>query len=733
MLRLLTTFLFVELGLVAQTDVPTYHNDNARTGQYRAETLLTPLNVKAGSFGKRMSRPVDGAVYAQPLYMRRVKIDGKGLHNVVFVATEHNSVYAFDADDASGSNADALWHVNFLDPEHGVTAVPYQDVSCGAIQPELGIIGTPVVDVNAGTIYLIAETKESGDQYIFRLHALDVINGAERTGSPVVIQPPDFVSRAHKQRGALLLVNGMVYSTWSSHCDKGLYHGWILAHDATTLSLRGVFNSTPGGNGGSFWNGGAGPSADSDGYIYAVVANGDFDAGVGGSKYGNAVLKLSPAPNLAVAGYFAPFNEEVLNGADLDLGSSGALLLPDEAGSSSHPHLLFTGGKEGRIYLLDRDHLGGAQTGSDASALASVPFSQNALLGMGAYINGSIYVGPQYSTLQAFSVAQATLGQAASASATTNTGLIGATPSVSANGTKNNLVWIVSTDEGGTLRAYDAADLKQVYDSNQQPADTILGYVEFVVPTIADSKVFVGTLYSLEVFGLIYEDPPAITAVTNAASFATDAVSPGSLISIFGTGLSPVVSTAPALPLPISMADVSVTVNGVAAPLLYVSPGQINAEVPFAIAPGRAMLKVRVGGSASPPTAVNVIASAPGVFADGAGQAAALNVDGSRNGPETPAAAQSFVSVFFTGQGAVSSPQDDGVAPTGLVKATGVPIFATVGGTTAEVQFVGLAPTYSGLAQMNLRVPALPSGTYPMVITIAGEASKPTTISVTGP
>ncbi|MEO8663155.1 MAG: hypothetical protein ABI693_32155 [Bryobacteraceae bacterium] len=733
MLRLLTTFLFVELALIAQTDVSTYHNDNGRTGQYRFETLLTPLNVKAGSFGKRMSHVVDGAIYAQPLYMRRVKIDGKGLHNVVFVATAHNSVYAFDADDASGSNAGALWHVSFLDPEKGVTTVPFQDVNCGVIQPELGIIGTPVVDVNSGTIYLIAETKESGNQYVFRLHALDVRNGTERTGSPVVIQPPDFVSRAHKQRGALLLVNGMVYSAWTSHCDRGLYHGWIFAHDATTLSLRGTFNSTPGGNGGSFWNGGAGLSADSDGYIYGVVANGDFDAGAGGSNYGNAVLKLSPAPNLSVAGYFAPFNGDVLNGADLDLGSSGALLLPDEAGSSSHPHLLFTGGKEGRMYLLDRDHLGGAQTGTDVSALASLPFSKNPLLGIGAYINGTIYVGPQYSTLQAFSVAQATLGQAASASATTNTGLIGATPSVSANGTKNSVVWIVSTDENGTLRAYDAVDLKQLYDSNQQTADTIAGYIEFGVPTIADSKVYVGTQYSIEVFGLTNRNPPAVAAVTNAASFATDAVSPGSLISIFGTGLSPVAATASVLPLPISLTDVSVSINGVAAPLLYVSPGQINAQVPFAIATGRATLKVRVSGAESPLTTINVRASAPGVFADETGQSAVLNADGTRNGPGNPAAAQSIVSVFFTGQGSVSSQQDDGAAPAGLVNATGSPISATIGGTSVEIQFAGLAPTYAGLAQMNLRVPVIASGTYPLVISIAGNASKPTTVSVAAP
>lgn len=732
MLRLLIAFVIAELAVMAQADVPTYHNDNARTGQYLAEILLTPSNVKAGSFGKRFTHRVDGAVYAQPLYMRRVKIAGKGFHDVVFVATAHNSVYAFDANDASGSNAAPLWQVSFLDPEHGVTAVPFQDVNCGVIQPELGILGTPVLDVQAGTLFLIAETKESGSQYFFRLHAVDVTNGTERTGSPVVIQPPGFVPLAHKQRGALLLVNGVIYSPWSSNCDLGAYHGWILAHDAATLSLRGVFNSTPGGNGGSFWNAGAGPSADSVGYIYAVTANGDFDAGVGGSKYGNAALKLSPAPDLSVATYFAPFNVDLLNANDLDLGSSGALLLPDEAGSAGHPHLLFTGGKEGRIYLLDRDNMGGAQTGTDANALASLPISSNPLLGMGAYFNGMVFVGPQNSTLQAFSVAGGTLSSAPSAAAPTSAGSLGATPSVSANGNKNGVVWLFSTDESGTLRAYDATDLKQLYDSNQQASDSMIGYAEFGVPTIADGKVYVGTLFALEVFGLVDSKAPAIASVTNAASFAADAISPGSLISIFGTGLSVVTAASSGPPLPISLGDVSVYVNGSAAPLLYISPGQINAQVPFGIAPGPATIKVRAGNAVSPDTAINIRATAPGVFAGATGQAAVLNMDGSRNGPGNPAAGQSVVSVYFTGQGSVSSPQEDGIAPAGLVTASGSPISATIGDTAAEIQFAGLAPTYAGVGQMNLKIPPLASGTYPLVITFAGAASKPTTISVAG-
>ncbi len=726
MLRCLLAILFGELAIMAQMDVPTYHNDNARTGQYLAEALLTPSNVKAGSFGSRFSHLVDGPIYAQPLYMRRVKITGKGLHNVVFVATAHDSLYAFDADDASGSNADPLWQVSFTDPSHGITAVPYQDVDCPVIQPELGIIGTPVLDVQSGTIYLIAQTKEPGSQYFFRLHALDVTNGTERAGSPVVIQPPGFVPLAHKQRGALLLANGVIYSPWSSHCDRGSYHGWILAHDAATLSLRGVFNSSPEGNGGSFWNGGCGPAADSDGSIYTVSANGDFNASAGGSKYGDAVLKLSPAPNFAVASYFAPFNIDTLNDLDLDLGSSGTLILPDEAGTPQHPHLLFTAGKEGRMYLLDRDHLGGAQTGTDGSALASQPLTDTGLFGIGAYFNNTIYVGPQKSKLHAFSVSGAVLGSTPSASSSETVGTYGAIPSISADHGRNGIVWVLSTEEDGTLRAYDAAHLTQLYDSNQQPADAMYGYAEFSVPTIADGKVFVGTYYTLTVFGLINHDRPEIVKVTNAASFATEAVAPGSIVAIFGSALSSITVTASESPLPISLADVSVAINGAPAPLMYVSPGQINAQVPFGIASGPATLTVRSGPVVSVAAAITIQPAAPGVFA-------VVNADGSRNTPETPAAPNSVASVYFTGQGMVSSPQEDGAAAEGVVRATASPVDVTVGDISTEVPFLGLAPHYAGLAQMNMKIPTLPTGTYPLVINIAGAASKPTMIHIAAP
>src|SRR5690242_7708115 len=317
---LIAALLFGAFSVAAQTGVVTYHNDNARTGQYLSEILLAPANVKPGSFGKRFYLPVDGAVYAQPLYLPRVKIAGKGLRNVLFVATTHDSLYAFDADDNSGANAQPLWQVSFIDPAHGIGPVPAGDVGCQVIWPELGVVGTPVIDAAAGTIYAIAETKQPQNTYVFRLHAIDVTSGAERPGSPVVIQPPGFVPLAHKQRTALLLSKGVVYSSWGSNCDLGNYHGWVLAHDARTLKPAGVFNASPDGNASSFWNAGAGPAADAAGNIYVVSANGDFTAGAGGRDYGDSVLKLAPAPKIAVTDFFTPFNQDTLNLLDVDLG-----------------------------------------------------------------------------------------------------------------------------------------------------------------------------------------------------------------------------------------------------------------------------------------------------------------------------------------------------------------------------------------------------------------------------
>lgn len=711
-----------------QTNVLTYHNDNAHTGQYLNETLLTPFNVNGQHFAQRGFLPTDGHVYAQPLYLSRVKIAGKGLRNVLYVATSHDSMYAFDADAVSTG---PLWMVNFLDQAHGITTPTAKDVGCTVI-PELGIIGTPVIDAASGTIYMIAETREPGNRFVFRLHALDVTSGSERPGSPVEINPGGFDPSSQKQRASLLLSNGVIYSTWSGHCDLGTYHGWVMAHDARTLQLLGVFNVAPEDTGASLWNGGAGPAADADGNIYVVTANGDLNGIFTPGSLDQSVLKLGAAPRLPMLDSFTPFNKSSLNIEDYDLGSSGAVLLPDEAGSREHPHVLFTSGKEGRMYLLNRDALGGMQTGSDTRALASLPFFlSHATFGSAAYFNRAIYVAPEHSPMFKFPVANASLGDGPAAEAPDVIDALGATPSISANGNMQGIVWITVFNDDGKLLAYAASDLRKLYDSNAQPNAPLYVFTEFTAPTIANGKVYVPNLFGVAVYGELPAGAPVVTAVADGAAFSPEALAPGSLISIFGSRLAATTASASAVPLPLSIDDVSVTINDVSAPLLYVSPRQINAQIPYETPAGPVTLTVRALGALSAPVKITLKAAAPALFADPRGQAAAVDPDGTANSPASPAVPGSYVSFFFTGQGPVSAAVEDGDAPSAgsVISATSA-VTATIGGMPAEVQFAGLAPNYPGVGQINLKIPALARGTYPVVINIGGAASNAVQVAV---
>ncbi|MCU1275700.1 MAG: hypothetical protein JWO48_3131, partial [Bryobacterales bacterium] len=308
----------------------------------------------------------------------------------------------------------------------------------------------------------------------------------------------------------------------------------------------------------------------------------------------------------------------------------------------------------------------------------------------------------------------------------------GATPAISSNGVENGIVWIITVEDGGKLLAYDAKDLTLLYDSGAQPEDLMSTYTEFSVPTIADGKVYAGTYYGVAVYGERASDPPTISAVRNAASYST-AIAPGSLVSLFGSGLAPTTARATGTPLPLALADTYVTVNGVVAPLLFVSPQQINAQVPFEIPPGPATVVVRALGAASAPVTVTVRPVAPGVFTDGQGQAAVLNAGGSVNSARNPASSGCIVSVFFTGQGPVATAVEDGAAPAAgqAISATSR-ISATIGGMPVEIPFAGLAPLYAGVAQMNLKIPPLASGVYSLVINIGDEASNAAQLVVSG-
>jgi hypothetical protein len=495
--------------------VLTYHNDNARTGQNLQEQALTPGNVNVSQFGRLFSLPVDGYLYAQPLYVPNVSIGGR-LHNVVYVATEHDSVYAFDADSSSST---PLWHTSFIDPVAGVTTVPSDDVSCDDLVPEIGITGTPVIDATAGILYVAAKTKENGS-YVFRIHALAIASGAEAI-APVEIQATvagtgdgndgnghvAFDPLWAHQRAALLLSNGALYVAFASHCDNGPYHGWVLAYSASTLNLLAAFNATPDGNTGGIWQSGGAPAADAAGNVYVITGNGTFDADVGGSDLGDSFIKLNGG-TLATSDYFTPYNQATLAAADVDLGSGGPLLLPDQA--VGPPHLMLSAGKEGTIYVLDRDTMGHFHSGDDSQIVQSMANELGSLFGTPAYFNNAIYFATGSYGLRAFALSNGQISLLGQGQPTVPYGFPGATPVISANGSADGIVWTLQTDQYDTsgpavLHAYTAADVSvELYNSGQNSTRDDPGpAVKFTVPTVANGKVFVGTQNQLSVYGLL--------------------------------------------------------------------------------------------------------------------------------------------------------------------------------------------------------------------------------------
>ncbi len=737
-------FLLLLTAVRAQVSVLTYHNDLARTGQNLAETTLTPSNVNLKQFGKLFSNALDGQVYAQPLYMPGLAIPNQGTHNVVFVVTEHDSVYAFDADSASMP----LWQLSFINPSAGVTTVPYQNaLNCTQITPEIGITGTPVIDPASTTLYVVAMTMETSGgstAYVHRLHALDVTTGAERPGSPVVIQASvpgtgdrgttvTFIPQNYKARPGLLLLDGVVYTSWSSHCDAGTYHGWIMGYDAKSLAQVTVYNVTPNGGQASFWASGAAPAVDADGNIYIVSGNGNFNGDTGGPDLGESYIKLTASGGLAVADYFTPYNQLQLNNQDLDTGSSGALLLPDSAGSPTHAHLLTSAGKEGRIYLLDRDNMGKFQAGSDSQIVQSLPGAIGGMFSIPAYFNGSVYFSGANDNLKAYSIANAALSAKPTSQSATKFSGLGSVPSVSANGAASGIVWALESSGGGVLRAYDAGNLaNELYDSSQNKARDGLGsYVKYSTPTIANGKVYAGTANSLVVFGLIGPSALPAAGIVNAASFAAGPVAPGSFIALFGQDLAQTVATAGAFPLPVGLGGVSLTINGIPSPLYYVSPSQIDAQVPFEVAPGNATTVLTTGGSALPGVPLTVKAVAPGIFVNASNFALVRNQDGSVNAAANPAPVGSVVTAYGTGQGPVSNPVPTGAAaPDSPLSPVMAGVMATVGGQTAVVSFAGLAPRLVGVFQVNLQIPNLAPGTYPLAITVGGVAANSPLVAV---
>ncbi len=500
-------------------DITTYHVDVARTGLNPNETTLTTSNVTSAQFGLIRTLAVDGHVDAQPLYLSGLTIAGQS-HNVVYVATEHDSVYAFDADTGT-----QLWKTSVL----GSGETTSDDHGCGQITPEIGITSTPVIDRKAGangTIFVVGMTEDSSGHYHQRLHALDVTTGAELSGSPteitatypgtgansssgnVVFDPGQYAERA-----GLLLLNGAIYMGWTSHCDGGAYTGWLMGYSESTLAQTSVLNLTPNGSEGSIWMAGAGLAADSSSNIYFLDANGTFDTTLNASgfpnknDFGNGFIKVSTTgTSLSVADYFETSKTVSESSGDEDLGSGGALVLPDLQDSAGTVHHLAVGaGKDSNIYVVNRDSMGKFNAQNDSAIYQEISGAIGGVYSMPAYFNNTVYYGAVNDNLKAFPITNAKLATTASAQSNNSFQYPGTTPAISANGTSNGIVWAVENSSPAVLHAYDATSLSELYNSNQaaNSRDHFGSGNKFITPMIVNGKVFVGTPNSVAEFGLL--------------------------------------------------------------------------------------------------------------------------------------------------------------------------------------------------------------------------------------
>jgi hypothetical protein len=498
----------------------TYHNDNARTGDDLNETILTPSNVNSASFGKLFTDAVDGYVYGQPLYMANVTIPGQGVHNVVYVASENDSVYAFDADNPGAP----LWQDSFSNPALGITPVPATQAWQGDIGTQEGITGTPVIDPTTGTLYVVAKTQQvtSAGKVVdaMTLHALDVGTGTEKMGGPVVIQASVAGSGAGASRGkvafqayweierpALLLDDGVVYAAFGSLGDHGPYHGWVIGFSASTLARVSVFNNTPNsrdrfGNEGGIWMAGGGLAADSSGNIYLLTGSGEFKPAQ--RSYADAALKLTPS--LKLADYFAPSNTTYLDNRDQDLGSGGVVLAPGAPGSASS--VLIGGGKFGMLFVIDTVNMGHQRANNPHAQ--GIPNPKFPIFATPAYFDGMVYIRAVGDVLRQYRLQNGRISGLVAVS-TTSYAYPGATPSISANGSSDGIVWDV--EHTGTrvapgpavLHAYNAMNVSQeLYNSSMAGMRDQAGTaVKFAVPTIASGRVYVGTQTGLTVYGLL--------------------------------------------------------------------------------------------------------------------------------------------------------------------------------------------------------------------------------------
>jgi Immunoglobulin I-set domain len=501
-------------------DVVTYHYDNLRTGQNVNEMTLSPANVNVNTFGKLGEFAVDGLVDAQPLMVSNLVVPGVGTKNVLYAVTENDSIYAFDADSITSTGGVILWQSTAL--LSGET--PSDDRGCGQVTPKIGITSTPVIDRGRNAIYVVAMSKDANGNYYHRIHALSLTTGKELFNGPTTIQATFhgtgdnssngtvvFDAKQYKERPGLLELNGIIYTTWGSHCDDRPYTGWIMAYSADTLAQASVLNLVPNGSEGGIWMAGGAPGVDANGYIYFILGNGDFDTTLNTSglpangNCGNCFAKVSSTVPLTLLDYFTPYNTVSESDSDTDFGSGGELLLPDVMDNNGKTwHLAVGSGKDTVIYVVNRDNMGKFNSTADQiyqqinGQLAGGVFSKP------SYFNGTVYYGAVNDNIKAFPIVNGMLATAPSSRSTHSFGYPGATPSISASGTTNGIVWVVENSSPAVLHAYDATNLAtELYNSNQAAnGKDSFSNNKFITAMVANGKVYVGTSSSVAVFGL---------------------------------------------------------------------------------------------------------------------------------------------------------------------------------------------------------------------------------------
>ncbi|HXK03136.1 MAG TPA: IPT/TIG domain-containing protein [Verrucomicrobiae bacterium] len=738
----------------AQVNILTANGSNDRTNANLQETQLSPATVTSSGFGRVAALAVDGQVYAQPLYAAAVPMPGLGSRNLLIVATMHNSVYAFDAD--STGPGSVLWRVN-LGASVPATMLFGQ---YGDIGGEVGILGTPAVDLQRGVIYVVSDNLQNGAP-VLHLHALDLTTGAETLGGPAAISAKvsgtgsggsngtiPFDPLQHIQRPGLLLANGAVYICFGSHGDQSPFHGWMMSYDAANVAHQlGVFMSTPNGDGGSIWQSGRGPAADDSGNVYALSGNGDYD---GVANFGQSLLQFAGAAPARIGSYTPP-NWQSMSNADADLSAGPALI--------SGTHMVVGADKAGGIYLINGDAMG---QGGAASAVQRFTASTGPIFNLAVWSrpgNSLVYVQGSRDSLKSFAVTSAGLS-ASPVSAVpqpSQYSRVGMTLSADGAADGTGILWEITgnyndSSTSGTVHAYDASNLgSELWNSAMNPADDMGPVVKFLSPTVANGRVYVPNLANVViVYGLLSgteltPDQPAVGMVADSAGYSSGTVSPGELVSIFGTGLGP--STPAGMQLDASGNVSTVTGNtqvlfdGVAAPMVWTSSGQVNAIVPFGLAAQATQVQVQYQGQASDTFTVPVAASSPGIFSmdgSGAGQAIALNQDGSINSADQPAAAGSVVTLYATGVGQMSPPGIDGsVVSADNLPVPVLPVSVQIGGLGAQVLYAGGAPgIVEGVIQVNVRIPTrAPAGPAVPVVLQAGDrtSQQGLTIAVQAP